>query len=126
MKGFNGQKVPGHLFNVEGEVTLPSFNRLSANSIVIPFEGIKREVDILGENADVKWVVEIKGRAFRALHTLDELVYLAEALKSKAWLVAFSDVSESARKAAHKRGVFLTGQKELIELKRLIETQNRV
>src|SRR5205814_7182429 len=78
MKRFRGQKVPGYLFGIEGEVTLPKFHRIYKGHI--PKEEIEAdhrifnlkklyEFDIiaypesLSENEDGRrWLVETKLR----------------------------------------------------------------
>jgi hypothetical protein len=121
VRQFNGQKVPGRLFNTEGEFTLPVFERVLANAIVTPEEGFKYEADILGENKNNPWVVEVKAGRHIDIRVMDQLAFRSQVFKATVWLVAFSDLSKAAREAARKRGILITGASEWQELKRLVE-----
>ena len=121
VKLFNGQKVPGRLFNTDGEFTLPAFERVLANVMVTPEEGIRYEVDVLGEGENFSWVIEVKAwRRAVDIKVIDQLAFRSQVFKARVWLVAFSDLTNAARKAAQKRGLLVTGANEWQELKKLV------
>ena len=120
LKQFNGQKVPGRLFNVEGDLILPLFDQVLAEAL-LPSQGdVRGRVDILGKGKDFQWVVEVKG-----VHRLDsnviyQLSHWSDEAKATTWLVAFSEVSHLVRAEAQKLGILVTGASEWEELKSII------
>lgn len=119
---FKGQQAPGRLFGIEGEFTLPTFEQVWANPVLSPDEGIRYEVDILGEGEGSPWMVEVKGGPRIDMRVMDQLAFRGQILKARIWLVAFSEISMAAREAARKRGILITGPSEWEELKGLIES----
>ncbi|HEV8717249.1 MAG TPA: hypothetical protein VGX03_31065 [Candidatus Binatia bacterium] len=119
VKHFKGQKVPGHLFNAEGEFTLPTFTDVLPNHRIAS-EGMLCEVDILGEGQGFRWVIEIKGVLRDGQSGIAQVRALSHALKAQPWLIVFTDLSASTRAAAHAHGVLITGANEWKELKKLI------
>lgn len=121
---FKDQKVPGRLFGVEGEFTLPSFTKVLPNQRISAAQGVIREVDILGEGQGFRWVVEIKGTLRLGQRVIDQVHSLGYLLKAQPWLIAFTDLNESIKESARAYGVFITGINEWEELEQLILAQN--
>jgi hypothetical protein len=130
MKMFNGQKVPGNLLGVDGEVTLPKFDRVFeeyAMEVGEDNESRSRYLfDILAETANfstgeggARWVVETKLRAPRS-DTVYQVSAFGQFSNAKPWLVAFDKIPISTRDKAKGLKVMITGQSELEELRKLL------
>jgi hypothetical protein len=117
---FKGQMVPGRLFGLEGEFTLPVFTQVLANRRLRTDEGHTVEVDVLCEGEDLRWVIEVKGGTNRALSALDQLFYLGSITHAQPWLVIFAEVSGHYRGEAKQRKIMLTDEQEWHELKSLV------
>ena len=120
---FKGQVVPGRLFGLEGQVTLPVFTQVLANPRVTTDGGRTVEVDVLCEGEDLRWIIEVKGgsQAHRALSALDQLFYLSSITHAQPWLVIFADASPHFRQEAKQRNIMLTDEQEWQELKSLVQ-----
>lgn len=111
---FNGQRVPGTIFNVEGELTLPYFTKITRE--------LFRRFDILAESDDSTWVVEVKSRRYLPLQSIDSFFSAGSMLNNPTlWLVFFGDLTSGPRKRARDLGILLTGKQEWDELKRLLQ-----
>lgn len=120
---FNGQEVPGYLFNINDKMVLPKFTSVLPNQRILA-DGIYYEADILGEGPNFRWIIEVKGALRDSLGGIAQVSSLSHALNAQqSWLVAFSDISNTARALAHTYGVLVTGAKEWEELKHLILPQ---
>jgi len=130
VKKFNGQKVPGSLLGVDGEVILPKFNRVSENYLI----HLQRdtgpmllEIDILAESSSTddgtRWIVETKLRRPR-IETVYRVHSFGQLTNSVSWLVAFDKVSPSMRLEAKNLKVMITGLDEFEELKKLVVPTN--
>lgn len=118
---FRGQKVPGHLFNVDNEFTLPTFTRMEPNYRPSEFEGI--EIDIFGGNEEVRWVIEVKAGGRSLFQSLNQVIAFSSTVKATPWLVVFDDIPERIREMAKQRNILVTGASEWRELKSLIESE---
>ena len=119
---FHGQIVPGRLFNIVNDLTLPTFTRLLLNDRVL-VHGKQYQPDILGEGEGLRWIVEIKGALRDTLGGIAQVSSIAHILDAQqSWLVVFNEISEIARAIANSYGVLITGEKEWEELKRLVLT----
>jgi hypothetical protein len=117
---FKGQRVPGRLFSMEGEFTLPTFINILQNQRISSMHGTSREVDILGEGPDFRWVIEIKSKSRVVQSVIDQVLYSSQTLNAIPWLIIFGELPENVRKLAQVSGVMITGIKEWEELKTLI------
>jgi hypothetical protein len=130
MQMFNGQKVPGNLLGVDGEVTLPKFDRVFEEyETKVGEENENRQsylFDILAETANfstdgvgARWVVETKLRAPRS-----DAVYMVSAFgqfsNARPWFVAFDTIPASTRAKAKELKVMVTGRSEFEELRKLL------
>lgn len=116
---FNGQIVPGHLFNVREDVTLPTFQN------VLPYhrtmaEGRQYGVDIFGEAPGVHWAIEIKSALEESLGVIAQISSVSRALGAQGWLIVATELDDMAKSVAHTYGVLITGAKEWKELKNLV------
>jgi hypothetical protein len=114
---FNGQRIPGHLLNVPGEVILPTVTQVELDYRI---PGTRQEVDMLAHGAGEQWVIEIKTNARNLKRALDQVAAYSRAVQATPWLIVFAGVSSASREAAAQRGIHLTGPQEWQELKRLI------
>jgi hypothetical protein len=120
-KQFKGQQIPGRLFNLEGVFTLPTFRQVLRDVFISSKSGITHDVDILGESKDEDWIIEIKHNKLVSRSILDQLAFVSMELKAKAWLIVLSNVSKRFKEEAQKRGILLSGFKDLQELKAFFE-----
>ena len=126
MQKFNGQKVPGHLFGVEEEVTLPKFDLIHEGyrwkeekeedyKLVYEFDIFAQTVNRHG----IRWVVETKLRTPSSV--IVEQVYMyGQITKAVPWLVVFDRITKETLFKAKKLSVMVTGRDELEELKKLV------
>ena len=132
MKKFNGQKVPGNLFGVEEEVTLPKFDFLfeEYQMNVEQENDHKRRyfVDILAQTEHfctvgigTSWVVETKLRSPQ-IETVNQVNAYGQISKSIPWLVAFDRIPASTQARAKELKVMYTGFSEYEELKKVVES----
>jgi len=130
MHKFNGQKVPGHLFGVKGEVTLPKFDLIQEgyrwkeeeeenHKWVYEFDIFAQTEHFLVNGHGSTWVVETK------LHDTSsaavEQVYMyGQITKAVPWLVVFDRIPKETLLKAKKLSVMVTGRDKLEELKKLV------
>jgi hypothetical protein len=120
---FNGQEVPGYLFNIDDKIILPKFSSILPNQRILA-DGKFYEPDILGEGSGFRWIIEVKGALRDSLGGIAQVSSLSHSLNAQqSWLVAFSDVNDTARALAHTYGVLVTGAKEWKKLKHLVLSQ---
>jgi hypothetical protein len=120
---FNGQKVPGQLFNRAGEFTLPEFEKIYPNHL-LSTNGIQHEFDIFCEGKEGNWVVEVKGGHIARLESVAQIHRRSRSVKAQAWFVTFSEVTASMREFSQENNVLLTGISELRELQKILLSQN--
>lgn len=138
IKRFNWQRVPGYLFNVEDEVTLPKFDRIFEESFRIgdPEDGVVIGLDILAENYpginnfpstnnfpqgdSIRWVIEIKLRP-PSTSSVYHVAGYRQLLSAIPWIVVFDRLPALTRERAKEQNVMLTGSDELKKLKSIIE-----
>jgi len=117
LRQFNGQKVAGSLFGVEGEVILPKFTQAST------YEGSKDVgVDLVANGESEKWLVEIKfGRpgAVTLRYVFSQLRYVQNHYpNSTVWLVT---MNESVNKVpAKEKGIYFSSIKEIEQLEKIL------
>lgn len=126
VKQFNGQKVPGRLFNVEDDLTLPNFSEVVQGYRKIGTGDVGAshvyEVDVFAQNRDVKWVIEVKAIRHRQvpIQALYQVASYGMALEATPWLIVFGEITSRVRETAKKQNIFVTGIEEWKELKQLI------
>jgi hypothetical protein len=116
---FNGQRVPGFLFNFDGEFTLPMFQNVLMDHRVLS-EGKQYRADIYGEGPGVRWVIEVKGNQRASLSTIAQVSSIGNALNAQAWLIVFTDVNDMEKALAKTYGVLITGENEWNELEQML------
>lgn len=137
LKKFNGQKVPGYLFNLEDEITLPKFSRIddgiirlddnsedymgSINTLVAESE----EYSVKGHGT--QWLIEVDISDPSAFSSITHIMYINAAVNITAtlWIVAtLDDPPAEMKKRAKRKNIMVTGVSELQELKRIIDQSN--
>jgi hypothetical protein len=113
---FKGQRVPGSIFNLEGDVELPSSPDLRAG-FYIPESDVRLDFLALGPQP---WAIEVKHRILQS-SDLHEAASHAAAARAKAWIVCFHPIPEQTRAIARNLGIMLTGPAELTALSNLVE-----
>lgn len=117
-----GKTVPGHLLNVEGEISVPNFTRIYRSYRVPTTQNV---LDLYCESEEINWQIEIKHRADRLLFNqlFRYRAGLTKHLKNtKLWLIIFGSLSQDFRKWAREVGWLLTDRNTLATLKKLSES----
>lgn len=118
---FSNQVVPGQLFQKKGSITLPHFKNVDLS---FNHSEMNLEADILAENTQARWVVEIK-RSLRPYKNPSDIVriLLANSLElgAQPWLIVFDEVPERVQKDALEANIMITDLKNWDELKRQLE-----
>ncbi len=136
MPRFDGRRVPGRLFGVEGEVELPKFN-LVYDTVVKGPGARERQVDLMGawwpNDEMAAWVVEIKHWARRVdagvvrdFEELCQAVSRDKKVRSERlvkWLVNAGGFTEGAMTAMQEAGIMHSGAAEINELLRAFGLQ---
>ncbi len=136
MNRFDGRRVPGRLFHVEGEVELPKFHLVYDTVVKGPGERM-RQVDLVGSwwpgGQESLWVVEIKHWAKRVdAGVVREFEELCQAMRQSAkvppqrvvkWLVNAGGFTEGAVEAMRETGIMHSGVAEINELLRMFGIQ---
>lgn len=130
MGKFNGQKIPGNLLGVEGEVTLPRLHFIyDEYRLPITKDDVlkSRIIDILagtedalGNGPGIRWIVEVK------LHSPDPSFLFrfssdSKSISALSWLVVYDEVPVLLRKKAKELNIMITGRQEYADLKRLLD-----
>lgn len=117
MRHFCGQTVPGTLFHVPGEIKLPVFNTVIAETSA---DG-QIEIDAVGEGA-VSWVVEVKWRNKRAgIKEISQLLHNSQERSATGWCISKAGFSEDALKFARENNILLSNEKDFNALRKMIE-----
>ncbi len=113
---FGGQQVPGSIFNLDGNIELPSFREIHSE-FYIPESDVRLDFLALGPQT---WAIEVK---YRALQTSDlhEVASHAAAARARAWIVSHNPISEQTRVIARNLGIMITGPQELKALSELVK-----
>lgn len=130
IRKFNGQKVSGSLFGLEGKITLPKFDSIIENDY-INVDGVNGSmqigVDIFASSigsagkASTKWVVETRPAGTqRILLTIQQLSFYAKQTGSIPWLVIFDNIPDSARKDAKNLNVMTSNRQDFETLSQLV------
>jgi hypothetical protein len=116
---FQGQEVPGSIFNFDGVIVLPTFKKVAQG---VRLNELRRtEIDILAESDSETWVIEVKIGRFLRSQGLHRVSAVSSALgNARPWLVFFGELQDSMRELARDLGILLTGYQEWQELKTLI------
>lgn len=120
---FSGQEVPGRLFNLDGNVILPTFKNIVHGAGTDKLRGI--EIDVFAESDSETWVIEVKtGRrlATRGLHRVATVSSVFD--RATPWLVFFGEPHAIVRQQAKDLGVLLTGLQEWEELESFVYGAN--
>ena len=122
MRQFHGQQIPGELFHVDSEVTLPAFKDVQS---AVSKDG-QIELDAVGEGED-RWVVEVKWRNTRCAQSeragkkeLEKLLHHAQERTARGWFVSRMGFSADAIRFAAENQLFITDKQDLEKLRRLI------
>jgi hypothetical protein len=131
MTRFDGRRVPGRLFGVEGEVELPKFT-LVYDTVVKAAGEHERQVDLVGAwwpgGEMMVWVAEIKHWAKRVdAGIVADFEVLCQAVSRDKriaparivkWLVNADGFTEATRTAMREAGILHSGAPEINELLR--------
>ena len=119
VRHFQGQEVPGYLFNLEGHIILPAFKRVLHGARIRKLRWV--EIDVFAEADDESWVIEVKTGRMLRMAGLYQVAAVSTALeRATPWLVFFGEPHNAAREQAKDLGVLLTGIQEWQELDRLV------
>ena len=119
VRHFQGQEVPGYLFNLEGHIILPTFKRVLHRARTHKLRWV--EIDVFAEADDESWVIEVKTGRMLRMAGLYQVAAVSTALeRATPWLVFFGEPHNAAREQAKDLGVLLTGIQEWQELDRLV------
>ncbi len=139
LKKFNGQKVPGYLFNLEGEITLPRFSHIRADGLIASDDDPEEMMgsnNIVAESEDfsvdghgTRWLIEVNTDSIdirdpQVYIDLKDImsVYVRINITAIPWVVALSgDILLQVKKQAKRLNIMVTGASELQELKRIID-----
>lgn len=117
MRRFNGQKIPGRLFNVEKDMVLPKFRKVepyrSANGLL--------EIDVLASDKEI-WAVEVKWRNRTA--NIKEIDGFYKKAKEKAgilWFISRRGFAKESIKSAEDKGMLLSDENDIKELGNLLK-----
>jgi hypothetical protein len=115
---FDNQRIPGHLFNSPQDIILPKFSTIKTQSL-LEIGGNKYRSDILGENDNGIWLVEVKGmvNSNAEKYILEQLTAYRQQPNLQVWLVMFKEISKAFREEARKRNILVTGDPEWKELR---------
>ena len=118
---FHGQKIPGELLSATGEIVLPIFSNILQGYRLVN-EGY--EIDILGENANEKWIFEIKMN-FRDQRIIDAVIYRMKTISSQIkatapWVIVFSEISPKVKAKFTNEGIYISSIKEWNKIKETV------
>jgi hypothetical protein len=131
MNRFDGRRVAGRLFSVEGEIELPRFTAVYDTVVKGPGDRL-RQADVVASRwqggGETLWIVEIKHWARRVdAGIVREFVDLCRAVGQEArvpperivkWLVNAGGFTDAARAALAEAGILHSGAAEINELLR--------
>lgn len=119
---FHGQRVPGYLMNVDDQLTLPAFS-VVLQSYQFPAE--KLAVDLYAENLDrdVRWAIEVLHRPPR-VEDINRILAFCSVINITPWLVVFAAVPDEIKQLGSDRSIYITGERELTELKKLLDVNS--
>ena len=129
MTAFAGQTVPGRLFGLDGQLTLPSFSQVLADAALPHARGVGYRPDLVGEGEHTTWIVDVAGTGARLLDRSGRMrayrnFYVrapgAQTGPVTLWLVVFADLEDRVRETARDLGILLTTGPQLYELKDLL------
>lgn len=125
VRRFNGQKVPGRLLGVDGEVTLPYFSKISKNyRLSLSGRAVYADVDLLAHmQGSLVWAIEVKTGPAHGPSTTARLKTISEAVKGKGWLVQFSKLNPTTRREAELLNLYVTGKDEFQEFASLLSAK---
>ena len=122
---FNKEKLPGELFNVGGEVTVPKFSQVGSIKAKLPATS-EYEIDIYGEYEDGQekkvWLTECKYRAQRRLdrQEVERTLQASEAVKEQytassvvVWFISTAGFTAAAQKLIAEQGCLSSTRTEL-------------
>jgi hypothetical protein len=113
---FRGQQVPGSIFNLEGNIELPSFREVHPE-FYIPESDVRLDFLAVGPQP---WAIEVKYRILQS-SDLHEIASHAAAARARAWIVSFNPIPEQTRVIARNLGIMITGPEELRALSGLVK-----
>lgn len=118
---FNGQVLPGKLFGLPGELTVPQFEQVLVEP-PIEVSGRAHRVDILAKSAKEDWIVEIKPRGLpkNFADVLWQMATYVRAHPARPWIIVFDDLSADLAQRASKKGFLVSGMTEWQEIKRTL------
>ena len=115
IRGFKGQRVPGSIFNLEGNIELPTFQEVQSE-FYIPESDVRLDFLALGPQS---WAIEVKYRTLQS-SDLHEVASHAVAAGARAWIVSYNPIPGQTRVIARNLGIMITGPEELRALSKLV------
>jgi hypothetical protein len=115
---FDGQTVPGRVFNIKGNFRLPAkFISVSRSK---KFEFLPDSFDIYGEGPPEDWIVEVKAGRAVPTRVIKRLRTAAEAIEARVWLVVFSTPPAELVERCRSLRILISGREEFEELESLV------